>query len=132
MADSGLKLLFDENFSHKQVAFVASESRLAEMQHIHKLGWAGQPDVEWIPRAVDRRFVLVTEDRKEKTRGFTARELKAMSARVLLIGDFFDHLNRWDKAKWLVARIEDLVTVGNGLTPGSVTLVKRFGASEVV
>jgi hypothetical protein len=129
MAASSLKLLFDENFSHKQVGFVANESRLAPMQHMRKIGWSGRPDPEWIPLAVQQGFVIISGDRNDKTRGYTVADLKAMHARVLLVGEFFDHMSGWDKAKWLVAQVERLVDLAGKLPKGAVTLVSKVGTA---
>jgi hypothetical protein len=125
MAAVGLKLLFDENFSHKHVGFVANESRLCHMQHIRKIGWSAQPDEFWIPKAVEQGFVIVTWDRNEKTRKYTVADLKRMNARVLLIGGFFDHLGRWEKAKWLVNGVEQIASLAGAMNPGSVHLVYK-------
>lgn len=127
MAARGLKLLFDENFSHRQVDFVAKESRLAEFQHIRHLGWSGMEDQVWIPLAVNAGFCIVTWDRNEKTRGYTVADLKVMKARVILVGAFFDHLNRWERAKWLVSRIDSVAAFAIGLGSGSVCLMDRYG-----
>lgn len=127
MADRRLKLLFDENFSHRQVDFVARESRLAEFQHIRGLGWSGQADTVWVPRAVLGDFCIVSGDRNERTRGHTAADLRAMNARVILVGAFFDHLDRWQRAKWLVGRADVLVRVARDLREGTVLLMGRTG-----
>ncbi|MEQ1823553.1 MAG: hypothetical protein ABL949_13665 [Fimbriimonadaceae bacterium] len=130
MAVSGLKILFDENFSNGQVGFIATESRLAHFQHIVRMRWSGLADTDWIPRAVRAEFCIVTWDRNERTRGFTVNDLKAMRAKVILVGEFFDHMNRWQKAKWLVNHVEDVVTVCATMTPGSVCLMNRHGRTE--
>lgn len=132
MATGGLKLLFDENFSHKQVEFVARESRLAEMQHMRKIKWSGRPDAEWIPLAVKGQFVIVTADRNERTRGYTVSDLKTMDARVLLLGSFWDHLSGWERAKWLVNRIEAIVEAAGALGRGQVWMIERFGRANQI
>lgn len=76
------------------------------MAHVSERGWSGLPDGDWIPKAVEAGFVLVTGDRNEATRRYTADDLRRMRARVILLGRFFDHLGVWDKAKWWVTRIE--------------------------
>lgn len=132
MAARGLKLLFDENFSRRQVEFVAKESRLAEMQHVSSRGWSGMRDIDWIPLAVKAEFRLITGDRNDRTRGFTVADLKSLGAQVLLVGSFFDHLSRWEKAKWLVGELEGLIEIANQLAPGSVMLVDRRGRAKNV
>jgi len=132
MAARGLKLLFDEHFSQRQVAFVASESRLAEFQHVLGRGWSGLEDRDWIPRAVRAGFCIVTGDRNDRTRGYTVADLRAMAARVILVGGFFDHLSRWERAKWLVNRAESIVALADGLAPGTVHMVDRFGRGRAV
>ncbi len=126
MAGRGLKLLFDENFSRPQVDFVAKQSRLAEIQHILTLGWSGQEDSAWIPLAVRAGFCIVTGDRNEATRGYTVADLRALRAKVILVGAFFDHLDRRERAKWLVARMDRLVNLARSLSPGSVVLLDRY------
>src|SRR5438874_1754898 len=98
MAAGGLKVLFDENFSQHHVRFVNTESGLGYFTHSRPMSWSGMPDRDWIPRAIDLGFVIVTGDRNEKTRTYTIGDLKAMGARVILVGGFWDHMGRWDKA----------------------------------
>lgn len=121
------KLLFDENISQRLVEFVNRESRLAEMAHIRQRGWSGLPDNQWIPKANEQGFVIVTGDRNETTRGYATADLKAMGARVILLGQFWDHLGRWERAKWLVNHIEALVTLANGMPNGTVYLISKRG-----
>lgn len=50
-----------------------------------------------------------------------------MGARVILVGGFWDDMGRWEKAKWLVARIEKIVEVASGLSDGEARmLVNRY------
>lgn len=130
MAASSLKLLFDEMFSHKQVGFVSSESRLCPMQHIRTIGWSGQPDSVWIPLAVKSGFTIVSGDRNDRTRLYTVADLKQMKAKVIILEQFFDHMKGWDKAKWLVNNIEKLVAFSESLMPGSVSALDRNGSAK--
>ena len=130
MATGSLKLLFDEHFSHLHVTFVNQQSRLAHMQHMRPIGWSGQPDTQWIPLAVRQGFVIVMGARNERTRGFTTTDLKAMDARVVLVGPFWDHMNRWERAKWLVASIERITEIASALPPGSVELIDGRGGTK--
>lgn len=132
MATRGLKLLFDENVSHRHIEFVAKESKLAEMQHLRTIGWSGKPDPEWIPLAVRQKFIIITADRNEQTRGYTVADFKAMQARVILLAAFWDHIGRWDKAKWLVRRIESIVSQASELKPGSVSMIDRHGQGRAI
>ncbi len=127
MAVGRVRLLFDENISHRLVDFLHHESRLAEMHHLRAMGWSGKKDVEWIPIAVAREFVLVTGDRNEVTRGIITEDLKQMGARVILLGQFWDHLPRWERAKWLVRHIEMIVNLAQRMTVGSAVLVHKRG-----
>jgi hypothetical protein len=126
MAARSLTVLFDENFSHHHVAFVAKESGLAGFQHIRKMGWSGQKDEDWIPQAVGLAWVIVTGDRNEKTRGYTVADLREMKAMVLMCGRFWDNINGWERAKWLVARIERIVQIAENMIPGNVLLLNRY------
>lgn len=130
MANSSLKLLFDEHFSHHHVKFLHEQSRLCEMQHLRALGWSGKPDVEWMSYATSSGFVIVSGARNEKTRGITVRDLSSLGSKVILLNRFFDHKSRWDKAKWLVTRIEKLAEIAGSLEPGLVVLVQRSGAHK--
>ncbi len=123
METGSVKLLFDENFSHNHVRFVHNESGLGVLSHTRLLKFSGLPDKDWIPLAVAAGFIIVTGDRNDKTREFTVQDLKDMGARVILVGPFWDHQNRWAKAKWLVAAIERIVNVASTMPAGSVRLL---------
>ncbi|GIV10278.1 MAG: hypothetical protein KatS3mg019_2369 [Fimbriimonadales bacterium] len=97
------------------------------MAHIRQRGWSGLPDKQWIPKATQQGFVIVTGDRNEATRGYTTADLKQMGARVILLGKFWDHLSRWERAKWLVNNIEAIVNLTNGMPHGTVYLVNKRG-----
>lgn len=77
--------------------------------------------------ATNSGFVIITGDRNEITRGYTVGDLKGMGARVLLLGKFWDHLSRWERAKWLVQRIETLVATASQMPGGTVYLVSKSG-----
>ncbi|MCS7191149.1 MAG: DUF5615 family PIN-like protein [Fimbriimonadales bacterium] len=119
------KLLFDENISQRLVEFINGESNLARMAHIRQRGWSGLPDTQWIKTATEGGFVIVTGDRNERTRGYTVADLKAMGARVILLGQFWDHLNRWERAKWLVRHIERIIALAESMPEGAVYLVNK-------
>jgi hypothetical protein len=127
MASERVKLLFDENISQRLVEFVNRESGLAAMAHINQRGWSGLPDRQWIEQATQGSFVIITSDRNERTRGYTVEALKAIGARVILLGRFWDHLNRWERAKWLIGHIERLVSLAQEMPAGSVYLVNKSG-----
>lgn len=127
MATGRVRLLFDENISHRLVDFLHRESRLAEMHHLRTLGWSGEKDAEWIPLAVSSEFVLITGDRNEMTRGIIIDDLKQMGARVILLGQFWDHLPRWERAKWLVQHIEIIVNLAGSMDSGSAVLLHKRG-----
>lgn len=127
MAAGRVKLLFDKNISYRLVDFLYHESRLAEMHHLRTVGWSGKKDVDWIPVAVKNGFVLVTGDRNEATRGIITEDLKRMGARVILLGQFWDHLPRWERAKWLVQYIEMIVNLAGSMNSGSAVLIHKRG-----
>lgn len=80
MATGGLKLLFDEMYSHRHIEFLDTQSGLAEMVHMRDKEWSGLPDKKWVPMAVQEGFVIVTGDRNDKARGYTVADLKRMQA----------------------------------------------------
>lgn len=125
MAAVGIKLLFDENFSHKLIEFVANESRLIPANHVRKLKWNGLPDETWMPLAIQSAFVIITADRNEKTRTISVSDFKSLGAKVIYVGSFWDHLGRWDKAKWLVRYWETMVALSVSLNAGEVCSVNR-------
>lgn len=132
MIPTQTKILFDENISRRLVEFVNRESKLARMAHVSQRGWTGLPDTEWIQKATQNDFVIVTGDRNERTRGYTTADLKRLGARVILIGQFWDHLNRWERAKWFVMHLEKLVALASGMSSGEVYLVnKRCHAKQI-
>src|SRR5687768_3704293 len=111
-------------FSQNHVKFVNRESGLCQMAHIRTQGWSGMKDQLWIPRATETGHVIITNDRNDRTREYTVEDLKSMGARVILTGPWFDHLGAWDRAKWLVARIDRICQIAEELAPGSVVLLK--------
>jgi hypothetical protein len=118
-----MRLVFDEHFSHKHVAFVHHEARLGTLHHVRSAGWSGTPDKDWIPLAINAGFIIVSGDRNDTTREFTVADLKLMNAQVILIGRFWDNLSRWERAKWLVATIDRICYVASTMTPGMVKLL---------
>ncbi len=126
MAARGVKLLFDENISQRHVSFLAQESRLAEMQHLTSRGWRGTPDVVWIRLAAQQGFVIITGDRNERTRGYTVQDMKGLGAQVVLLGGFWDHMSRWERAKWLVSNIEKVLAVVQRTSGAFVYLMDRY------
>ena len=130
MSEGGLTLVFDEQFSHKQIGFLAAESRgthSVRLIHVRQRGWSSKPDAVWMPQAVGEGFVIVTADRNARTREITVEEFRRMGARVLLVGSFWDHRGRWAQAKWLVARLERLIGTATGMGAGDVLLVAADG-----
>ena len=130
MPKSRLTLVFDEHFSHKQVGFVADESRgthAARLIHVRQRGWSGKPDLEWMPQAIGEGFVIVTADRNERTREITVDGFLGMGARVFLLGSFWDHRRRWDQAKWLVARLDGLIETAMSMNSGNVLIIGADG-----
>jgi hypothetical protein len=125
VAAGRIKLVFDEHFSEKHVVFVGREADLGDLHHVNSKGlkWSGKPDKDWIPIAIKGNFVIVTGDRNDKTREVTIEDLKRMNAQVILVGPFWDHWNRWERAKWLVASIERIVYVASTMTPGSAKVL---------
>src|SRR5579872_4200922 len=99
-----MTILFDENISHRLVELLVRCGAPGDLQHLRKLKWSNTPDLEWMPRAVQAGFAIVTADRNDRTRGLASEDLKLLGARVMLLGPFWDNLTIWDKTKWLVAR----------------------------
>ena len=40
------------------------------------------------------------------------------------------HMKRWDKAQWLVSRVERIAYIAAGMPPGSAKLLYKIGASK--
>jgi hypothetical protein len=52
------------------------------------------------------------------------------SERVKILFDeniLWNHLNRWERAKWLIGHIEWLVALAEGMPKGSVYLMHKSG-----
>lgn len=76
-----------------------------------------------MPLAIEGGFVIVTGDRNDKTRGYTVQDLKQMGARVIFVSGFWDHLDRWEKAKRLVQSIEHIYALASEMSTGSAKLL---------
>lgn len=133
MPESRLTLVFDEHFSHKQIGFIADQSRgthEARLIHVRQRGWSKTLDAVWMPEAIQEGFVIVTADRNERTRGITVREFQRRGARVFLLGAFWNHRSCWDQAKWLVGRADRLIGLAGAMDAGEVRLVAADGRSR--
>ncbi|MDX2064630.1 MAG: DUF5615 family PIN-like protein [Fimbriimonadaceae bacterium] len=120
-------LLFDENISPVLVDFLAKCGAPTKLQHLRKLGWSGKPDADWIPRAIENGWVIVTADRNDATRGFAVAQLKALGVRMVWLGPFWDHLGRWEKAKWLVNHVEPIADATMLAEASTVLLFNQIG-----
>lgn len=124
MAERRVTIVFDENFSRHLAEFLHRESGLPAV-HTRAQGWSGKEDAIWMPMAISAGFVLATNDRNEQTRGITVEGFKSLGARVLLFGPFWDHLPKWQRAKWLVAHYDRIHDLASAMPPGSVTMLGR-------
>lgn len=84
-------------------------------------------DLHWMTLAISKDFAIITGDRNERTRGLTTRDLKAMGARVLFLGSFWDSLSIWSKSKWIVAKWDMIVRTFDEMPAGSCVLISASG-----
>lgn len=122
-----MKVVFDENISHHCVELMAKCGAPGEIQHTRKTGWNRTEDSVWMPIAVSAGFAIITSDRNERTSKMTAEGFRAMNAKVVLLGPFWDHLLIWDKTKWLVSRLDRIHASLEALPPGSCCIVDKSG-----
>ncbi len=118
---------FDENISSKLVASLRSNK--APGSHLHPLaiGMKGLTDDVWIPMTVKNDWIAISVDRNEKTRGLTAQEIAAMGATYLMLGQFFDHMKAWDRAKWIYQHWDRIDAAAATWPRGSVWLIGKNG-----
>jgi hypothetical protein len=45
--------------------------------------------------------------------------------REIRLGKFFDHINGWERAKWIVNKIESIAEHAAAMQPGSVSLWRK-------
>lgn len=120
-----MRIVFDENISHRLVDLLAKCGAPGKFAHTRTHGWNGLPDLEWMTHAIRADFIIVTADRNDRTRELAAEDFKAMQARVLLLGPFWDHLSIWEKTKWFVAGWDRLHARLSQLPEGSCVLVDK-------
>lgn len=70
---------------------------------IHRMeDYRGAPDEEWIPRATQRNYVIITCDRRMLTEHGIAQALKQTQARCVFLAHPFASANKWKQALWLI------------------------------
>jgi hypothetical protein len=89
---------------------------------------SGLPDIEWIPVAAQKEWVIVTADRNARTRGLSHDDLAAIGARMIYFAEFFDHMRSWERAKFLVRTMDSLVHRAARLARGHALVMVKSGA----
>lgn len=87
----------------------------------------GLDDSVWIPMTIQKNWIAISVDRNPNTRGLTARQLAAMGATYLMLGQFFDHMKAWDKAKWIYQHWDRIDGAAATWPPGTVWLIGKKG-----
>lgn len=83
-----MKVIFDENISSQLITLLAKNGAPGGFQHVRHSGWSATPDIEWMPIAIQNRWVIFTADRNDQTRGFTVLDAKRSNARMIFLGPF--------------------------------------------
>jgi hypothetical protein len=127
-----MKYLFDEHFSKSLIELMRKCDAPGELIHVIPSGFSGLPDDKLISTATESGFIIVTGDRNERTRNLSVEDLKALGARVILIGGFWNHLKNWDAAKWLIARWDRMYEQSREWPAGTCGLAAKNGDIEIL
>jgi hypothetical protein len=126
-----VRILFDENLSHRHAEFLQREYGRrfeCEIAHVRNLGLSGVPEATFLEQVTREGWVFVTYDRDPNTRGHTIAQRKSFGVKEILLGRFFDHMNGWERAKWLVNNIESIAGYAATIQPGTIVLWRKRDA----
>ena len=102
MAQSGVKVLFDENFSPVLVSILRKLDSSLRLETVGKKFGDGAKDESWIPQAAIEGYVVITFDRKQLTDFVVAPALHQCGARAIFLPDRLSKTKRWDQALWML------------------------------
>ena len=121
---------FDENLSWRLAQMLAALD--VKVTHQKQEFPSGMLDSDWIPEIGKRGYVLVTWDRKTRTRPAEAEALRKHGVTTIYLGEFWKKLQFWDQAAWLARhwpKIEEFVT---GCDQGTVAEIQQNGKFRYV
>lgn len=125
-----ITFFFDENISLKLAESLRQCRAPGIIQHSRKIGMSGLGDAEWIAKIAEKGWIAISTDRNPKTRGITSRELAESGATYLMIGQFFDHMRSWDRAKWMIRHWDYIYESASSWPAGSVWLMQKNGKAR--
>jgi hypothetical protein len=87
-------------------------------------------DYDFLPRLREKGFVYVTADDRQKTREREARAIREAGITALWLGPFWDRLDFWGQAKWIINRWQMVDGYVQGVATGTCAEVKQNGKSR--
>lgn len=118
---------FDENISAKLATSLSVSGAPGKILHCRTQKMDGMSDSEWIPIVAAKGWIAFSIDRNAKTRKLTSAELASQGATYVMLGQFFDHMGRWEKAKWMFQHWDQLFEAARVWPRGSVWLILKDG-----
>jgi len=116
---------FDENLSKRLPAMLAALGVAAMHQSDHFP--SGTLDTVWIPEIGRREYVLITWDRKTRTRPAEAEALRTFGVTTIYLGPFWGKKQFWAQATWLVKHWPGTEDHVRGCMPGTVAMLQERG-----
>lgn len=103
-----------------------------DVTNVRKEFGPGAKDIDWVPEAARRGWVIITADNRMIRHGPEKQMLRRQKASVLIIQPFFHKRKLWDKAVWLIRRWLLIKGFAMGMAKGTVAKVQENGRCMVV
>jgi hypothetical protein len=121
---------FDNNISYKLVTI----PKALDVDALHLIDEfpANMPDVDWLPRAGQAGWVVITADRAIRRRPGELSALKDAGVLALFLRDNFLRRDKWEQALWLVRHWPEIDKQVARLKHGTIASVSDRGKLEVL
>ncbi len=116
---------FDNNLSPRiaQILVLLGE----DVEHLRSSFGAATPDAEWIAAVAARGRILVTGDRKMRTRRREAELLSACGLTVVFVEPSVLREKRWEQARWFLAHWREIACEAVAAPRGSSFRATKTG-----
>lgn len=92
---------------------------------------ADTTDIRLFEELGGRNVVFISTDTSQMSREHEARALKEAGNTALYFGPFFQRMQFWDQAVWLLKRWKTIDGFVKGVAPGTCAEIKQNGKATV-
>ena len=116
---------FDNNISPKLVGILKLLD--VDVLHLKDVFPEDEKDVDWLPRAGEEGWIVVTVDHAIRHRAAEYEALKRSRVTVLFLAKGFLKRARWLQAQWLISKWPKMEEQAQKLRPGTLMEVNDNG-----